>query len=66
MAYTPLANATGAPAISLPLGHDAATNLPVGMMLSAPLGADGLLLRLALQMEAAQPFPTLAAPTSSV
>lgn len=59
--FTPLANATGAPAISLPLGHDAETNLPVGMMFSAALGADGLLLQLALQLEAAHPFPTLAA-----
>lgn len=58
--YTPLANATGAPAITLPLGHDADTNLPVGMMFSGHFGDDGLLLRLALQLEAAQPFPTLA------
>ncbi|MCB0971943.1 MAG: hypothetical protein KDA97_10595, partial [Acidimicrobiales bacterium] len=34
--YTPLANATGDPAISLPLGHDPDTNLPVGMMVTAP------------------------------
>lgn len=61
VAFSPLANATGAPAISLPLGHDPATNLPVGMMLSGRYGDDGLLLRLALQLEAAEPFPTLAA-----
>lgn len=58
--FTPLANVTGAPAISLPLGHDEATNLPVGMMFNGSLGQDGLLLRLALQLEAAQPFPSLA------
>jgi amidase len=58
--YTPLANATGAPAISLPMGFDDETHLPVGMMFSAPLGADGLLLRLARQLEDAQPFPSLA------
>jgi amidase len=57
--YPPLANATGAPAISLPMGHDAETNLPVGMMFSGHFGDDGLLLRLALQLEAARPFPTL-------
>jgi amidase len=57
--FTPLANATGAPAISLPLGHDADTDLPVGMMFSGRFGDDGLLLRLALQLEEAQPFPTL-------
>ena len=59
--FTPLANATGAPAVSLPLGHDAATNLPIGMMFSGHMGEDGLLLRLALELEAARPFPTLAA-----
>ncbi|MBX3286418.1 MAG: amidase [Actinobacteria bacterium] len=58
--FTPLANATGAPAISLPLGHDEATNLPIGMMFSAPVGHDGLLLRLALELEAARPFRSLA------
>lgn len=60
VAFTPLANATGAPAISLPLGHDDETNLPVGMMFSAALGNDGLLLRLALELEAAHPFRSLA------
>ena len=57
--FPPLANANGAPAISLPLGHDAASNLPVGMMFSGRFGDDGLLLRLALQLEEARPFPTL-------
>jgi amidase len=58
--FTPLANATGAPAISLPLGHDHHTNLPVGMMFSAPVGQDGLLLQLALELEAARPFRSVA------
>jgi amidase len=58
--FTPLANATGAPAISLPLGFDEPSNLPVGMMFNAPVGEDGLLLRLALELESARPFPTLA------
>jgi len=58
--FTPLANVTGAPAISLPLGHDEETNLPVGMMFSGPIGHDALLLRLALQLEMAQPFRSLA------
>ena len=58
--FTPLANATGGPAISLPLGHDEETNLPVGMMFSASLGQDGMLLRLALELEAARPFRSLA------
>ncbi|MEZ5138620.1 MAG: amidase family protein [Acidimicrobiales bacterium] len=63
VSFTPLANATGAPAISLPLGHDPATNLPVGTMLSGRMGDDGLLVRLALQLEAAEPFPSLADPS---
>lgn len=60
--YTPLANATGAPAISLPLHHDDHTNLPVGMMFSAAHGQDRLLLELALQLEEAAPWPTLGRP----
>lgn len=58
--YTPLANAAGTPAISLPLHRDEATNLPVGVMLSAAHGDDALLLRLALQLEEAAPWPLLA------
>ncbi len=58
--YTPYANGTGAPAISLPLGHDAATNLPVGMMFGANHGEERLLLELALQLEHAKPWPKLA------
>lgn len=57
--YTPLANATGAPAISLPLHHDEASGLPVGMMFSAAHGQDALLLGLALALEEAAPWPTL-------
>lgn len=59
--FTPLANATGQPAISIPLGFDDASHLPIGMMFSGHMGEDGLLLRLALELEAARPFPTLAA-----
>lgn len=58
--FTPLANATGAPAISLPLGFDAATNLPVGMMFGAQIGDEALLLELALELEQARPWPSLA------
>jgi amidase len=57
--FPPLANANGAPSISVPMGHDTETNLPVGMMFSGHWGDDGLLLRLALQLEAAHPFATL-------
>lgn len=54
--FTPLANATGAPAISLPLGFDEPTGMPIGVMLSADLGRERVLLELALALEAAAPF----------
>ncbi|TWT73945.1 amidase [Allorhodopirellula solitaria] len=57
--FTPIANATGAPAISLPLGFDVETNLPIGIMFSANLQQERLLLELALQLEAARPFRSL-------
>ncbi|MCA0242279.1 MAG: amidase [Proteobacteria bacterium] len=50
--FCPLANATGAPAISLPAGRSA-TGLPIGAMLAADFGHDLLLLRVAAQWEAA-------------
>lgn len=59
--FTPLANATGAPSISLPAGLSS-TGLPIGAMLSAPLGEDALLLRVAAQWEAAQAHPLAMAP----
>lgn len=52
--FTPLANATGAPAISLPAGFSR-TGLPIGAMLAAPLGGDALLLRVAAQWEVGNP-----------
>jgi amidase len=52
--FTPAFNVTGQPAISLPLQeHD---GLPVGMQLVAPLGREDVLLRVAAQLEAAQPW----------
>lgn len=55
MPFTPLANAGGTPALTLPMGFDEATHLPVGAMLSADFGADALLLRLGLELEEARP-----------
>jgi amidase len=55
VAFTPLQNITGDPAISLPLAQSAA-GLPVGMMFSAPAGGEATLLELAFELEAAQPF----------
>ena len=48
MSLTPLQNATGEPAISLPLATTAG-GLPQGMMLSAGAGREGRLLELALR-----------------
>jgi amidase len=56
VAFTPLQNATGEPAISLPLGVSTA-GLPVGMMFAAGLGDEATLLRLAYELEEAQPWP---------
>lgn len=59
--FTPLHNATGAPSISLPTGQTS-DGLPVGVMLSAARGEDALLLRAALQIEAAVPFRRIGDP----
>ena len=58
VAFTPLQNTTGEPAISLPLAQSA-DGLPVGMMLAAPLGHDRRLLELAYELEAAHPWPRI-------
>ena len=57
--FTPLANATGAPSITLPLGFDEPTNTPIGMMFGAAHGQEALLLELALQLEEAHPWPRM-------
>ena len=57
-AFTPLQNATGEPAISLPLAESAA-GLPVGMMLSTVIGGEARLLELAYELEEARPWPRI-------
>lgn len=54
--YTPYSNATGGPSISLPLGHDAENDLPIGMLFWSNHGEEKLLLDLAYQLEEAQPW----------
>lgn len=54
-AFTPWQNATGAPAISLPVGTTA-DGMPIGAMVTATHGAEALLLRVALQVENAYPW----------
>ena len=53
--YTPLYNNTGCPAITLPLAWSEA-GLPIGVMFGSRLGGEGLLLRLAAQIEKEQPW----------
>jgi amidase len=55
VAFTPLQNATGDPAISLPLA-ESASGLPVGMMMSTAQGRERRLLEVAYELEAARPF----------
>jgi len=53
--FTPVANVTGAPAISLPLGRTA-QGLPIGVHLAGDIGDERTLLELAFELEEAQPF----------
>jgi amidase len=62
--FTPIANITGQPAISLPLSWNA-DGLPVGVQLIAEYGREDLLLRVAAQLEAAQPWAERRPPVSA-
>ncbi|MBU6371368.1 MAG: amidase [Alphaproteobacteria bacterium] len=55
VAYTPLENAAGAPAMSVPLGWSA-SGLPIGVQFAAAKGEDALLYGLAYQLEEAAPW----------
>ena len=52
VAFTPFQNATGDPAVSLPLATTAA-GLPQGMMFGAGAGREATLLELAYELEEA-------------
>jgi amidase len=55
VAFTPLQNATGDPAISLPLATTA-SGLPQGMMFAADAGREATLLELGYELEEARPW----------
>lgn len=56
--FTPLQNATGDPAIALPMGVDR-EGLPIGVQLASSWGHEARLLELAYELEEAQPFPRI-------
>ncbi len=58
VAFTPLHNIAGGPAISLPAGLST-QGLPVAVQLSAARGDERTLLEVAYALEAAQPFPKI-------
>lgn len=53
--FTPLFNATGQPAASLPLSWNE-SGLPIGVQLAAPYGREDVLIRVASQLEEARPW----------
>ena len=59
--FSPLANVTGQPAISLPLAMST-QGLPIGVQLVGRFGADTRLLEIAAQLEAAAPWAGRIAP----
>lgn len=55
MPFTPIYNMSGCPAISLPLARTK-DGLPIGVHFGSSVGREGLLLRLAAQLEQANPW----------
>jgi amidase len=53
--FTPLANVTGQPSMTVPL-HVNQAGLPVGTMFTARFGEEAMLYRLARELEVARPW----------
>ncbi|MCP8615699.1 amidase [Salirhabdus salicampi] len=53
--FTPIANVTGQPSMSVPL-YWSSSNVPIGSMLTGRIGEDHLLFQVASQLERAQPW----------
>lgn len=64
VAFTPLNNITGSPAISLPAAL-AEEGIPIGAQLSAAHGDDRTLLEVAFALEEQQPFPRITSTRSA-
>jgi amidase len=62
--FTSLLNVTGQPAISVPVHHDDATGLPVGVQIIAAPWREDLLLRVARTLELAHPWTDRRPPVS--
>ncbi len=58
VSFTPLANATGAPAIALPMG-ESSQHLPISVQFMGRHGDERTLLEIAYALEANHPWPTL-------
>ncbi len=60
--FTPAANVSGGPAVTVPTGLTEVDGgaVPLASMLSADLGQERMLLEVAYELEAAQPFPRIA------
>jgi amidase len=62
--FTPIANITGQPAISLPL-YETSDGLPIGIQLTGAPAGEAVLLSVATQLEAAQPWAGRRAPMAA-
>ena len=62
--FTPAFNSSGQPAINLPL-HWNRAGLPIGVQLVAAYGREDVLIRVAAQLEAAQPWAHLHPPAAN-